>query len=216
MAHRRLLLWTSQRVALVGVLLEVQVVILFRRERKGPGPRGYRARGAGATRPTPDAVDDAWYQSKARLRRPAAVDARRPARAQRIQKLGSPLGCSPWAAPRRECIFRRRISSWAASAATMADYGRWTTSSSAIGAYWRKKERQQKLETQRRRQRAREVLAHQANKECALAASFYSLRVVRVGIARHVHVASMAPRATPSTRCPTQISTRTCSSAPWA
>ena len=47
----------------------------------------------------------------------------------------------------------------------MADYGRWTTSSSAIGAYWRKKERQQKLETQRRRQRAREVLAHQANKE---------------------------------------------------
>ena len=46
--------------------------------------------------------------------------------------------------------------------------------------------------------------------------SFYSLRVVRVGIARHVHVASMAPRATPSTRCPTQISTRTCSSAPWA
>jgi hypothetical protein len=98
----------------------------------------------------------------------------------------------------------------------MADYGRWTTSSSAIGAHWRKKERLQKLETQRRRQRAREVLAHQANKECALAASFYSLRVVRVGIARHVHVASMAPRATPSTRCPTQISTRTCSSAPWA
>ena len=47
----------------------------------------------------------------------------------------------------------------------MADYGRWTTSSSAIGAHWRKKERQQKLETQRRRQRAREVLAHQANKE---------------------------------------------------
>ena len=46
----------------------------------------------------------------------------------------------------------------------MADYGRWTTSSSAIGAHWRKKERQQKLETQRRRQRAREVLAHQANK----------------------------------------------------
>ena len=38
----------------------------------------------------------------------------------------------------------------------------------------------------------------------ALAASFYSLRVVRVGIARHVNVASMAPRATPSTRCPTQ------------
>ena len=36
--------------------------------------------------------------------------------------------------------------------------------------------------------------------------SFYSLRVVRVGIARHVHVASMAPRATPSTRCPTQSS----------
>ena len=35
--------------------------------------------------------------------------------------------------------------------------------------------------------------------------SFYSLRVVRVGIARHVHVASMAPRATPSTRCPTQV-----------
>ena len=34
--------------------------------------------------------------------------------------------------------------------------------------------------------------------------SFYSLRVVRVGIVRHVHVASMAPRATPSTRCPTQ------------
>ena len=47
----------------------------------------------------------------------------------------------------------------------MADYGRWTTSSSAIGAHWRKKERLQKLETQRRRQRAREVLAHQANKE---------------------------------------------------
>jgi hypothetical protein len=41
--------------------------------------------------------------------------------------------------------------------------------------------------------------------EGALAASFYSLRVVRVGIARHVHVASMAPRATPSTRCPTQL-----------
>jgi len=98
----------------------------------------------------------------------------------------------------------------------MADYGRWTTSSSAIGAYWKKKERQQKLEAQRRRQRAREVLAHQANKECSLAASFYSLRVVRVGIARHVHVVSMAPRAAPSTRCPTQISTRTCSSAPWA
>ena len=38
----------------------------------------------------------------------------------------------------------------------------------------------------------------------ALAASFYYLRVVRVGIARHVNVASMAPRATPSTRCPTQ------------
>ena len=36
----------------------------------------------------------------------------------------------------------------------------------------------------------------------ALAASFYSLCVV--GIARHVNVASMAPRATPSTRCPTQ------------
>ena len=35
--------------------------------------------------------------------------------------------------------------------------------------------------------------------------SFYSLRVVRVGITRHVHVASMAPRATPSTRCPTQV-----------
>ena len=33
----------------------------------------------------------------------------------------------------------------------------------------------------------------------------YSLSVVRVGIARHVHVASMAPRATPSTRCPTQV-----------
>ena len=47
----------------------------------------------------------------------------------------------------------------------MGDYGRWTTSSSAIGAHWRKKERLQKLETQRRRQRAREVLAHQANKE---------------------------------------------------
>jgi len=47
----------------------------------------------------------------------------------------------------------------------MADYGRWTTSSSAIGAHWRKKERLQKLEAQRRRQRAREVLAHQANKE---------------------------------------------------
>ena len=43
----------------------------------------------------------------------------------------------------------------------------------------------------------------------ALAASFYSLRVVRVGIARHVHVASMAPRATPSTRCPTQWKHRT-------
>ena len=42
----------------------------------------------------------------------------------------------------------------------------------------------------------------------ALAASFYSLRVVRVGIARHVHVAAMAPRATPSTRCPTQSSTK--------
>ena len=41
--------------------------------------------------------------------------------------------------------------------------------------------------------------------EGALAASFYSLRVVRVGIARHVHVASMALRATPSTRCPTQL-----------
>ena len=47
----------------------------------------------------------------------------------------------------------------------MGDYGRWTTSSSAIGAHWRKKERLQKLETQRRRQRAKEVLAHQANKE---------------------------------------------------
>ena len=32
----------------------------------------------------------------------------------------------------------------------------------------------------------------------------YYLRVVRVGIACHVHVASMAPRVTPSTRCPTQ------------
>ena len=45
--------------------------------------------------------------------------------------------------------------------------------------------------------------------ERALAASFYSLRVVRVGIACHVHVASMAPRATPSTRCPTQWKHRT-------
>ena len=33
----------------------------------------------------------------------------------------------------------------------------------------------------------------------------YYLRVVRVGIACHVHVASMAPRVTPSTRCPTQV-----------
>ena len=32
----------------------------------------------------------------------------------------------------------------------------------------------------------------------------YYLRVVCVGIACHVHVASMAPRVTPSTRCPTQ------------
>ena len=32
----------------------------------------------------------------------------------------------------------------------------------------------------------------------------YYLRVVRVGIACHVHVASMVPRVTPSTRCPTQ------------
>ena len=32
----------------------------------------------------------------------------------------------------------------------------------------------------------------------------YFLRVVRVCIACHVHVASMAPRVTPSTRCPTQ------------
>ena len=32
----------------------------------------------------------------------------------------------------------------------------------------------------------------------------YYLRVVRVGIACHVHVASMTPRVTPSTRCPTQ------------
>ena len=32
----------------------------------------------------------------------------------------------------------------------------------------------------------------------------YYLHVVRVGIACHVHVASMAPRVTPSTRCPTQ------------
>ena len=45
--------------------------------------------------------------------------------------------------------------------------------------------------------------------ESALAAPvLYYLRVVRVGIACHVHVASMAPRVTPSTRCPTQSSIR--------
>ena len=38
----------------------------------------------------------------------------------------------------------------------------------------------------------------------------YYLRVVRVGIACHVHVASMAPRVTPSTRCPTQTGRRRC------
>ena len=41
-----------------------------------PSAGSTRTRGAGATRPRPDAVDDAWYQSRARLRRPAAVDGR--------------------------------------------------------------------------------------------------------------------------------------------
>ena len=53
--------------------------------------------------------------------------------------------------------------------------------------------------------------AGQCLPDCALAASFYSLRVV-VGIACHVHVASMAPRATPSTRCPTQTRRRSSTS----
>ena len=93
---------------------------------------------------------------------------RAPASARRRRRSalnGSKSSALLWAAllgQRRECP---SLAPGGSHNETMADYGRWTTSSSAIGAYWRKKERQQKLEAQRRRQRAREVLAHQANKE---------------------------------------------------
>ena len=82
-------------------------------------------------------------------------------RPQRIQKLGSPLGCSPWAAA-PECIFRRRISSWAAAGGNDGRL-RPLDDEQRHRRLLEEEERQQKLEAQR--QRAREVLAHQANKE---------------------------------------------------